>query len=76
MTKSEYNRRWYQANCSYKKTYSRLNGSRKRLLSQDRYEAAANYGITLGVLVEDRQKQVKSGRWIDERGPFPYEGIS
>lgn len=59
--KSEYNRKWYLANKSYKKTYVRL---RNRGLN-----------ITAKDLVYDRQQQVVHGRWIDERDGERYIGI-
>lgn len=60
--KSEYNHKWYLANKSYKKTYSRL---RWRGLN-----------VTVGDLVYDRRRQIKNGRWIDERDGMPYVGIN
>ena len=66
--KSEYNRQWYRANRSYKKTYSRM---QRRTTP----ESTNEYDIVTLCLIEDRQRQVKAGRWIDERTDLPYTGI-
>ena len=60
--KSEYNRKWYLANKSYKKTYTRLHNR--------------GLNITVGDLVFDRQQQIVNGRWVDERDGETYIGIS
>lgn len=59
--KSAYNRKWYLANKSYKKTYSRLRNRGLYITAKD--------------IVFDRQQQVVNGRWLDERDGMPYLGI-
>lgn len=74
MTKSEYNRQWYNANRSYKKTCSRL---QYRVSLYPEYSGIhQSYKKALQILHADRGNQVYSGRWIDERNFMPYTGIT
>lgn len=69
--KSQYNKQWYLANRMYKKMYSRLDYQSKT----SPLEIQSTYHDAISVIIFDRKRQIKAGRWIDERNGYPYIGI-
>ena len=67
-----YARSWYKANRMYKKTYRRLYS---RLIQASDPQKMGDLSGALDAIISDRARQVKKGRWLDERTGAVYTGI-